>query len=302
MSDSLNKILYEIKPSLVHVQHFLNWHIGVLEDLVSYGVPVVMSFHDYYALTPVFTLEGAEDPPKCFSPEYSKKIFGKDLSPYLSARRSSILKSLSSFSKLIAPSSSLVQDLRSVYPFRYEVIEHGIKPFPLGHTASQTKKLRFGYLGGLVRQKGIADLLQGFELARTKNANIELHVHGGKLDPEPDGVISYGHYNQDDLTAVLNTFDVGVIPSIFRETFCLALSEMWRAEKPVMASNIGSLKQRIEHQKNGYLFQFGNVLEISNGILWFAGNDDWKNWKMPPVKLATEMVKEYESIYASYTR
>ena len=36
-------------------------------------------------------------------------------------------------------------------------------------------------------------------------------------------------------------FDVAVIPSVFAETYCLVLSEMWMAGLPVAVSDIGAL-------------------------------------------------------------
>ena len=57
---------------VIHVQHFLHWPLTVIDRAVDYGVPVVVSFHDFYAVTPLFTMQGAEDPEQTFTAAWSR--------------------------------------------------------------------------------------------------------------------------------------------------------------------------------------------------------------------------------------
>src|SRR5689334_14188674 len=74
--ESLARILDAVKPDLIHVQHFLHWPLAVIDRAVESGVPVVVSFHDFYAVTPLFTMQGADDPEQTFTPAWSRSAFG----------------------------------------------------------------------------------------------------------------------------------------------------------------------------------------------------------------------------------
>jgi hypothetical protein len=41
------RILADFRPDLIHIQHFLNWPLSIIDQAVDSGVPVVLSFHDY---------------------------------------------------------------------------------------------------------------------------------------------------------------------------------------------------------------------------------------------------------------
>src|SRR5215831_18295792 len=48
---SLAQILDRLQPDLIHIQHFHNWPLSVIDQAVASKVPVVISFHDFYAIT-----------------------------------------------------------------------------------------------------------------------------------------------------------------------------------------------------------------------------------------------------------
>src|SRR5262245_26508854 len=52
------RILDAVQPDLIHIQHFLHWPLGVIDQAVAAGARVVVSFHDFYAITPLFTMQG----------------------------------------------------------------------------------------------------------------------------------------------------------------------------------------------------------------------------------------------------
>jgi glycosyltransferase involved in cell wall biosynthesis len=56
------QILNRVSPDIIHFEHFLNWPLSIIDQATAKGVPVVVNFHDYYALTPSYTMQGAENP------------------------------------------------------------------------------------------------------------------------------------------------------------------------------------------------------------------------------------------------
>ena len=70
---------------------------------------------------------------------------------------------------------------------------------------------------------------------------------------------------QMDVSEIIATFDVAVLPSFF-EGMGRVLLEAMAMEKPVVASRVGGIPDLVEHGVNGLLVSPGDVLELSNAI------------------------------------
>ncbi|HMO18033.1 MAG TPA: glycosyltransferase family 4 protein [Oligoflexia bacterium] len=321
------------RPNIIHVHHIHHWHLGLLEQLYSYKLPVIMSFHDYYVLTPHFTMEYAPElelseeiinseenssssengPGFLTTRTYSERIFGTDISVYLKERMTYLSRQISEIDLRIVPSESAKKEFARFFSIPFEVIPHGIdlmtdisiikpdKNFTLNNSANPP--LRFGYIGSLIRQKGWHILLKAFTEARAQNRTIELHLFGGGdilFERLPDGIYYHGKYRPSDLISILSRFDIGIIPSIFKETFSYTLSELLSAKKPVIVSSIGALRDRITDKKNGILVQPDNVQELTSAILWMAENGLTHKWELTEVRTSEDMAKEYLEIYKNH--
>ena len=296
---ALDEVLQRFDPDVIHIQHFLSWPLGVIEQLTNSGIPVVVSFHDYFVITPFYTMQGAKSAPQALTPDYCKLIFGQDISSQLRARVESLQLALSKAKAWVTPSAYLAGELGSLYPFDFRVIEHGIDPLPaIGRTHQKTP--RFGFVGTKLPQKGWLELLKGFQLLREKHPNVELKFFGGGQDAPKvasPGVSFSGAYSRDNLPRIFSQFEIGIIPSVFAETFSYVLSEMWSGGIVVAASNIGALAERITDNKNGKLFEPGNPLAIAETLQWFLENDDWHQWTLPEPRTIEEMAEDYERLY-----
>ncbi|MCB0324093.1 MAG: glycosyltransferase [Bdellovibrionales bacterium] len=300
---SLAQVLAMFSPHVVHVQHFLHWHLGLLDQLALTGVPVLLSFHEYYAITPFFTMEHATNPLETFTVEYSRKVFGKDITPYLLQRKEVLHRSFAKVALKITPSEYLANTLQQVYPGTYRVMPHGIEPFePLPRIARSNEELRFGYLGTLIPQKGWPSLCHAFALVRQRHPKVELHLHGGGTAPEgtADGMYFHGVYDAQDLPAILSQIDVGVIPSVFRETFSYVLSELWQGRTPVAAADIGALGERVRTEGGGKLFVPGSIESIAETLSWFVEQSAWRTWALPTPRTLEAMLADYRELYADY--
>ena len=220
------------------------------------------------------------------------------LSDYLSWRHSAITKALKSIPKIVVPSQYLQGFIRQECGLETQVIEHGIEKFvPVAR--SRTSNLQFGYFGAAIAQKGFEVVLRGFELARKAVPEIELHMFGFQPGTyiETSNVHFHLGYETSELPTVLSTVDIGIIPSLFRETYCLLLSEMWTARMPVIASNVGALSDRVIEDVVGKKVPAGDPEAIANAILWFVNNKSWYNWKFPVPRSAEEMTEDYLKLY-----
>lgn len=288
--EALHKAIVAVQPDIIHVQHFFNWHLGLLPQLSSMEIPLCVSIHDYFLWTPEFTMQNAIHPRDVFTKRYSQRVFGRDISQYLLQRFGILTEALGKAKKIIIPS----EFLREYFPkiISPKVIPHGILPFKV--TKSSSQKLRFGFLSNLVPQKGISLLIESFIEANLKDA--ELHLYGaGSLPKEFPGVFHHGSFTEDKKEEVFSNVDVVVIPSMFQETFSLVLSESFFAKKPVIGSYLGALKDRIVHLKNG--MHFDSKQSLIAALRFFAETNDWRKWEYPEIRTATEMTEDYVTLY-----
>ena len=71
-------------------------------------------------------------------------------------------------------------------------------------------------------------------------------------------VTFYGRYDNKNVACILSLIDVLVVPSIWHETFSIVIREGFLAGVPVIASNIGAMKESIEDGETGLLFEYGD--------------------------------------------
>jgi glycosyltransferase involved in cell wall biosynthesis len=298
---AFDRVLEKVRPDIVHIQHLLGWPLSIGTICLDHKLRTLVSAHDFFLITPAYTMLGASSIEEALSPEYCKRAFGEDLSDYLKKRIAWLQPFVEHATARVAPSPFLKSQLETVYGGDFQVVEYGIQPFDLTGVSRETSpdELVFGYLGALIQQKGWESLVHAFSLARTRNRHIRLELHGGaaQAPPLPAGISWHGPYEQHTLGQRMSRFDVGVIPSLFAESYCMVLSEMWHGGKPVAASRIGALAERVIDGQNGKLFSTGNLADIADQLIWFSENQSWREWSLPEPRLAREMVNEYRSLY-----
>jgi glycosyltransferase involved in cell wall biosynthesis len=295
---TLTTLLRTIEPDVIHIHHIMYWPLSIIDRLTAHGCPVIMTFHDYFVITPLPTLQFGEVE-ETLTREYSERVFQRDHSSYLLDRRHRLSDSLAALSLRIAPSSFAAQEIRKAFPLDFRVVQHGIHPFEVTrHCPSES--VRFAFLGNLIPQKGWELLLRAFPEVRARHPSAELHIFG--WSPQPvragvPGVFVHGPYKREALADIFSAVDVGIIPSVFKETFGYVLSEMWHASLPVAVANIGALGERVTDGANGKTFAPSSIEAIRNAMYWFLENDGWKSWILPKPRLVSDMLAEYERIY-----
>ncbi len=299
---ALDQVLQAVDPDLIHVQHFLNWPLGLIDHLNGYPIPVVISFHDYYPINPVFTGQGVDEHfvpyPRCTSSHYSLEMFGTDLAAHLKQRSQKLAESIALAEARIVPSAFLKNALTQAIPADFEVVPHGIQSFEVDDSNRRRTPVDFCYIGSPFPQKGCDVLIEAFEACPV---DARLHVFGGgSSDHANDPNIRFhGPYRQAELPDMLANVDIGVIPSLFAETFCLVLSEFWMAGIPVIASDLGALGDRLVDGENGWTFAPGDSGELTRVLESCCLDQDWRSWTVDQPRSAERMAKDYLSIYRS---
>lgn len=141
-----------------------------------------------------------------------------------------------------------------------------------------------GFVGRIVREKGVFELLEAFEMISRKIA-AKLLIIGGNLSSERDqdsiqlliektsdltkNVIFTGF--REDIAELIAIMNVLVLPS-YREGFGLVLAESGAMGCPVIASATRGGKQAVIHGRNGLLVPPKDVKAIQDAILYLAHN------------------------------
>jgi len=173
-----------------------------------------------------------------------------------------------------------------------------------------SKKVRFGFLGRIIPVKGISLLIDAFnELDHSK---AELNIYGRlpsssmylKKRCINSAIHFKGGYNYNDLAKALSNIDILVVPSLWYENSPLVIHEAFIVKIPVITSNLGGMTELIIHEKNGLLFEPGNVEDLIKKMNLFIENPELieKYSQKTYVRSIQEDVREIEKLYFKLLR
>lgn len=270
---SLQEVMGRFRPEIIHVQHLIHMGWETLSELQKMGIPFVVSLADYWYLcrgikrmcdgsplvcTQRCMYQSLRKPLRFFYEYYRTRM-----------RRKACVRLLNRIgAPLLSPSQRAADIFREagVHPGRIVVQSWGIDVAALKASARApfNGPIRFGYIGKLLPEKGVEVLVRSFQKLRIP---ASLHVYGGdgeqfveRLQNMAVGANVYFHgpYNHADITRILSTLDVVVVPSLWEEVYGLVIQEALAARKVVIASAVGGLPQTIIHGVNGFLFPSGD--------------------------------------------
>jgi len=102
--------------------------------------------------------------------------------------------------------------------------------------------------------KGRDLLLREFQSLRENRKNVELHLFGDTPDPDLPGVVRHGPYESNELDEILSSMDVGIVPSLWPETYAYVGPEMLTRGIPLIASTAGAMREYVIPDFNGLHF------------------------------------------------
>ena len=178
VNEGIIKALTSFNPKLIHIHHLFNWPMNALETVLDFAqenaVRTLLTFHDYFSLTPIFTMQGVNTVEEAMSEKYSIAFFGKDIREFLIQRQEYFRNQFQRINLFITPSEFAARTIHEIYKLEFKVVPHGINLFT--PKPKVPGKLRFGYVGSLLPQKGWRELLKAWSVAKVQGA--ELHFYG----------------------------------------------------------------------------------------------------------------------------
>ena len=144
------------------------------------------------------------------------------------------------------------------------------------------------FVGRLENIKGIDVLLKSFKYVVREIPSARLYIVGkGSMRQSLEdlatslGVANNVHFEgplvEHDLAATYMASDLCVFPSLYGEGFGIVLLEAMACRKPVIASQVGGMKEVIQNCENGVLVTPGDPRELAEKILHLVDNPNFSD-------------------------
>lgn len=142
------------------------------------------------------------------------------------------------------------------------------------------------YVGRFEPEKGVETLMDAMNLLATEELPFRLKLAGighpeyaysleRRLTPEARGMVQFaGQLDREGVMALLVSSQLSVVPSLCYENLPNSLLESWSAGTPVLASDIGSLRESVGGSGAGQLFEAGNAEALASGIKTMLSDPD----------------------------
>ena len=329
------EFLETMRPDVVHFHHFLTYGVDVVA-LTRRTLPtarIVFTLHEFIAVCHASgQMVRKTDGSLCTraSPVRCHQCFPEHAPERFFMRRAWILANLTAVDVFTTP-TRFMQKLFADWGIDQRRIVHvpnGQRDYAPAqwnrHAAPAGERPnRFGFFGQLVDNKGLLVLLQAATILRQSGfCDFQVEVNGDNLRYASDdnrrqvdafrleeearplserNVTFKGSYHVDSLVARMSRVDWCIAPSIWWETFALVISEAWMFGRPVIASNIGAMAERVRHDVDGLLFAVGDARDLAAAMrraceeqgLWSRLN---RALPRPPAR--EDMVGGFKAIYA----
>jgi len=256
---------------LVHIRH-LGWHgLGIQAVCERIGVPWILSLHDFYTICPSVKLLDENNTHcggACTTTPGECAVELWDRASFPPLKNQFVAKWQATFGRLLGRADALVTtspQARDIFLRRYpaladrdfRVIPHGRDFSDMGLYAAPLQAagpLRILVPGNISTAKG-AGLIAAI-VAQDQGRTVEFHVLGdfGRLKAQP-GLALHGRYDREEFSQKARAIQahVGAVFSIWPETYCHTLTEMWAFGLPAIGVDIGAVGERIAAHGGGWL-------------------------------------------------
>ncbi len=372
MEALFSKLLDEIRPDVVHLQHLEHFSIGLPAVARRRGIPVVFTLHEYCLTCPRkglrmmadLSLCHEIDPMKCavcierqsvspptvrarlesFAkraiPARARRFVRKrlasvglarhpdrpaeapagrpvDRAPHALAierRLEAVLAMTRGVDLFIAPSPFLRRKFVEFGVDEDRILESDygtdLAPFA-GFSRAPSDRLRFGYVGTLVEHKGVHVLVEAMN--GLPEGSAELLVHGEpSYFPEyaarvralarHPGTRFMGPFDNGRIADILRDLDVLVVPSLWFENSPLTIHEAFASKTPVIATDLGGMKDLVVPERNGLLFERGSAEALRRAMRRLVDEPDLVGKLRAGIPALKSMDRDAEDMEERYRR
>ncbi len=310
MDKNFALLVQELKPDIAHIGHVNHLSTGIVDVLYEMNIPIIYTLHDFWLMCPRgqfltrsigkknnFQLCLSQEDRKCATNCYEVYFSGNTeqleqeiqyWSNWIHERMQTTKSFLKKVNLFIAPSRYLQERFMKDFGVHEKKIVYLDYGFPLEYlTPTQKKKqtnlFTFGYIGTHIPAKGVNLLIEAFKQIEQP---AELLIWGHKDDQSSNALrkiaensknpIQFmGQYiNKNLADEVFSRVDCIVVPSIWAENSPLVIHEAQACHIPVITANYGGMKEYVQHQVNGLLFEHRNLESLREQMEFAIQNPD----------------------------
>ena len=261
--EAVKDIIKLVQPDIAHIHCIQSMGVGMVDICREAGVKTLVTLHDAWWICPnQFMLDENE----VFREQWNTE----------DERSKTIARALSKIDMLLAPSRYFAELHERTLGRNVLVNKNGVTR-PLGQISKRKKDvIRFGYVGGKTKIKGVHLILEAFRKHRFPNTELVvvdnmLNVGARSFfDSDFDGVERFRiepAYSQDTIDHFFSEIDVLLFPTQWKESFGLTVREAVLRDVWVIATDAGGVSEDIIDGENGTVIPFDSgVEELSRAI------------------------------------
>lgn len=280
----IKEIVKMQKPDIAHIHNiFVCITPSVYFALKEENIPIVQTLHNYrfFCLKGIFFNKG-NICEKCKGKKFFNAVAGK-------CWRNSFMLSLF-LGKLLTKMGYFLKNIDSYIVLskfsRDKFIEYGLnkqkmylkRNFLDIETDGNTRDNNYAlFIGRLVDYKGIETLMEAFKICPSYKLKI---IGDGPMSREVGSFTSsytniewLGKLNRDSLLGIIKNSSFLIFPSECYETMGMVILESFVFSKPVLASNLGAVKELVIEGVNGILFETGNPTDLASKISYLFSHE-----------------------------
>ena len=304
------KLISEIKPDIAHIGHLNHLSTGLVDELNKQNIPIIFTLHDFWLMCPRgqfltrsigkqhnFQLCSGQEDHKCASDCYRVYFSGRavdeeqDVENWSSWTHKRMIETKAIIDKVdlfIAPSNYLRNRFINEFAVPEKKIIYLDYGFPTEYLTQTEKSIEktnftFGYIGTHIPAKGINQVIEAFgEIEEPATLRIYGRQNGQStnalmlLASKSKNKIEFvGEYiNHNLANDVFAKVDCIVVPSIWAENSPLVIHEAQSCKVPVITANYGGMKEYVQHNVNGLIFEHRNTNSLKEQLKFAISNPD----------------------------
>ena len=314
-------VLKGLNIDLIHIRHMIKHTFDLPVVAFELGIPVIISFHDFYFVCPSYNLlddknqycagRCTEGSGRCrVSMPQLEDI--PDLKKFVDIWRSEVSKIFSKTSAFVTTADIVKDIFINIYPELAEkeflIIEHG-RDFKSIEDTSQyyeipdkDKVIKILMPGNLHNQKG-PDLIKALKKIDKEN-RLEFHFMGNLARGLNKYGINHGPYHRDDFASKVREIRpsfIGIF-SIWPETYCHTLSEAWNTGVPILTTRMGAQEERLNKNGGGWFINHLNPEDAYDEIIRISKSpEEYLKVAEQVSKInfrsTREMAEDYKNLY-----
>lgn len=310
MDNNFADLLKKLNPDVAHVGHLNHLSTGLIDELNTLKIPIIFTLHDFWLMCPRgqfltrsigtndnFRVCNKQEDKKCATDCYSVYFSGKEENEkadienwrnWINQRMVETKAIVDKVEVFIAPSNYLRDRFINDFNVPADKIVYLDYGFPTEYL-TQTEKSKektdytFGYIGTHIPAKGVNILIEAFKQIEEKAA---LKIFGRSNGQSTNALkemakssknkIEFeGEYiNHNLANDVFSNVDCIVVPSIWGENSPLVIHEAQACNVPVITADFGGMKEYVQHNINGLLFEHRNTKALAEQLKFAVLNPE----------------------------